>query len=340
MGEPLATGASEVVLRSSALHMGRHCRLEFQRTLRIPDDGREYPLPPGVGAFPIFAVSQFADRVPTTWRERGGVFIAMHQREALWINFSYSDYWHPTAVKVGIGNINAITGETWDEHLHARAGDPAQDYVVVPEQPWLDGINAGSGRIRQFVAIPLGSGHTVEGQITGQESWGGIQLLAVPPTSGRFPEQPPPERDYMRMAAVDAPLAMTAMSEMGIAAGGTMRQKIYPDRHGIATWDQQRAGRVSVHIANVELFVEITGFAPPPTPIDAAAYTAARLPWFDLYDPERETVAASEALNRVKSLGEIDPAPDGTGEVPSITVDPDQVVVITPGEQPERGGRA
>src|SRR5215470_3778380 len=52
-----------------------------------------------------------------------------------------------------------------------------QDYVVVPDQPWLDGINAGDGYVRQFVAMPLGLGYTVEGQVTGAEEFGGIQLL-------------------------------------------------------------------------------------------------------------------------------------------------------------------
>ncbi|MFE3254903.1 hypothetical protein ACFXPS_08890 [Nocardia sp. NPDC059091] len=48
--------------------------------------------------------------------------------------------------------------------------------VVLPEQPWLDGINSGTGTIRQFVAVPLGLGASVEGQVTGEETHGGIQL--------------------------------------------------------------------------------------------------------------------------------------------------------------------
>jgi hypothetical protein len=34
--------------------------------------------------------------------------------------------------------------------------------VVCPDQPWLDGINAGDGYIRQFVAMPLGMGYTAK----------------------------------------------------------------------------------------------------------------------------------------------------------------------------------
>ena len=61
--------------------------LTFQRTLRIPDDGATYPLPPGLGQFPIRHVDDCTDRVPDRWREHGGVFIPMYQREALWLSF-------------------------------------------------------------------------------------------------------------------------------------------------------------------------------------------------------------------------------------------------------------
>jgi hypothetical protein len=39
--------------------------------------------------------------------------------------------------------------------------------MVSPEQPWLDGFAIEKGVIRQFVAIPLGNGYSVEEQVTG-----------------------------------------------------------------------------------------------------------------------------------------------------------------------------
>jgi hypothetical protein len=53
-------------------------------------------------------------------------------------------HWHPHAVKVGVGAVDAVGGGPWDLALRA---DP-QDYLVVPDQPWLDGINAGQGVVR------------------------------------------------------------------------------------------------------------------------------------------------------------------------------------------------
>ena len=76
------------------LHLGERFAVSFQRTLRIPDNGRTYPLPPGLGRFPIYRVADFADRVPPEWHEHGGVFIAMYQREALWLGF-HAAAWKP-----------------------------------------------------------------------------------------------------------------------------------------------------------------------------------------------------------------------------------------------------
>src|SRR5512134_1906710 len=108
----------------------------FQRTLRIPDDGRSYPLPPSLGSFPVRRVDDYEDRVPREWLEHGGVFLPMYQREAMWMSFGSGQ---PHAVKVAIGKVCAITGERWSEDLD----DEPQDYLVAPPQPWLDGICVG-----------------------------------------------------------------------------------------------------------------------------------------------------------------------------------------------------
>jgi hypothetical protein len=56
-----------------------------------------------------------------------------------------------------------------------------QDYIVVPPQPWLDGIAVEPGNVRQFVAVDTKSGRSIEEQITGSETVGGLQLEVVPP---------------------------------------------------------------------------------------------------------------------------------------------------------------
>ncbi len=281
-----------VQLQNNVLRIGDHCQVRFMRTLRIPDDGRDYPLPPGLGTFPVLSVDRYAEHVPDSWREHGGVFIPMYQREALWLDFTGSS-WTPHALKIGVGNVNAVSGAAWDASLDS---DP-QDYVVVPDQPWLDGINAGAGFIRQFVAMPLGMGYTVESQVTGTETVGGIQLLAFAPKPGRFTHEP---------QTPDLCCSLDSSAEMGLGAGGRMRQSIYPDPYGTDTWDQQNTGRVFVHLVNSMMFRDITGQEPPPTPINARSYTQAGLPWFDLYDHDKGDLEASPVLAGVKTVKDID----------------------------------
>jgi hypothetical protein len=318
------------VLRGDVIEFG-DCRIAFQRTLRIPDDGRSYPLPPGLGRFPVLPVDRYADRVPETWRERGGVFIPMHQREALWIDFTGHRLDTHSAVKVGIGKVNAVTGEPWDERLHRGDGQPKQDYLVVPDQPWLDGINVGDGRIRQFVAVPLGSDYTVEGQVTGEEVWGGLQFLVVPQKPAP-PPRPPSGGGLLKRVqrARPAPDAAYPSAEMGMGAGGRMEQRIYADRYTFERWQQDRAGRVFVHIANAELFAEITGKAPPPSPVSAKSYSEAGLPWFALYDDDKAFAGGSDTLREVWSVEDLDEARIGPAVLkdPSIELGQGQVVIL------------
>jgi hypothetical protein len=284
-----------VTIDKEMIRIGERFAVTFQRTLRIPDDGRAYPLPPGLGRFPVLKVEDYLDLVPPLWREHGGAFIPMYQREALWLGF-HAAPWKPNAVKIGVGRVNAISGEPHDKALHADR----QDYVVCPEQPWLDGVHTGHGLVRQFVAMPLGLGYTVEASMTGAETFGGIQITVYEPKPGRFPEKPPvkPDTGPIR-TAMPKP---GGFASMGLGAGGAMKQKIYPDPYGIETWDQNNYGRIFIHIINSAEFFAITGFDPPPTPIDAKTYTEYGLPWFDLYDETKGDIPPSERLARAKTI--------------------------------------
>jgi hypothetical protein len=126
------------------VHPQAELTIDFQRTLRIPDDGNDYPLPPGLGKFPIEHVDDYGDRLPERWKKQGGVMFPMYQSEALWLNFN-SDYIkdrgtdYPFAIKVAAGKINAVTGDSWTDWLQRTP----QDYMVSTEQPWLDGFSVG-----------------------------------------------------------------------------------------------------------------------------------------------------------------------------------------------------
>ncbi|KAM0351768.1 hypothetical protein ACHAPU_002280 [Fusarium lateritium] len=113
--------------------------------------------------------------------QKGGLSLPMYQREALLINFKAKRRY---AIRIFVGGINAVSGEpavpnaatALRRHNLLKSGKSLQDYVVVPGQRWLDGMAVKPGQVRQFVAMPVGSGHSVEAQMTGQETAAGIQF--------------------------------------------------------------------------------------------------------------------------------------------------------------------
>lgn len=342
----------------------------LHRTLRLPDNGNTHALPPSMGHFPIKRVADYADKVPKAWLEHGGVFFPMWQREAMWLQFGSSR--RPFACKVAAGKINAVSGKEWKKELAPSdtddSGDPRQDYIVAPPQPWLDGFNSGNGVIKQFVAMPLGQGYTVEGQVTGKEEFGGIQIMAVPPKEGLLVPKPRRSGGILRSTgmksaphlfssdsagwggtysssspvigscAMDAAPAaaygdtegtfteisdsgdvqarevFTKASEMGLAAGGSMVQKIYPDPHGLDAWAVKASGRMFIHIVNSEMYEQITGEKPPKSPITAHDYEMHGYPWFKVWDEEAGDVSPSKTLKGVKTVAEKDKEHGFTGQ--------------------------
>jgi hypothetical protein len=292
--------------------------VDFQRTLRVPETGL-HPLPPGLGRFPLRRVEDYPDTAPSEWLARGGVMLPIYQREAMWLSFDASE---PAALQVGVGKVCAVSGLPWIEHL---IKDP-QNYVGLPRQPWLDGINAGDGFIRQFVAVPLGAGATVEGQVTGQETHGGVQLRGVGLTKEALAAWRAAQR--ARRVRCDVELgnapAPCGSADMGLGAGGRMRQEVYTDDRPLADYDEGGARRVFVHLCSAAQWTAITGEVPPPTPVDRDAYVSAGLPWFDYYDADAQDLAPSQILAKVKTVGE---KLGGEGDS-FVPVDPKTVIAL------------
>jgi len=312
------------------VEIGERFAISFQRTLRIPDDGKVYPLPPTLGTFPLHKAADYSERVPKSWR-KDSVFIPMYQREAMWLAFEAAS-WKPNAVKIGAGEINVLTGDAWDQGLHFEP----QDYVVCPNQPWLDGIKTGEDVIRQFVAAPLGEGLTIEAQLTGEERFGGLQVMVFEPKAGIFPDEPPPQKKLG--GGPGGPWAFAAPSgqaqEMGMGAGGQMKQKIYPDPYGFDTWDISIFGELFIHILNSTQYENVTGQSPPPSPVRAKTYTEYGLPWFELYDESSPSLPATEKLGKLKSIQEME-AERGDSEAEeddSVDIDSTQIRKVDPSD--------
>lgn len=292
------------------VHPDAAFHIALQRTLRIPDDGRDYPLPAGLGRFPMRHVDDFADRIPADWRRRGGVMVPMWQAEALWIDFNGR---YPCAVKIAAGMRSAVTGDPWKDGL----GCDPQDYAVFPVQPWLDGFCVGEDTIRQFVAMPLGQGYSVEEQLSGQAGFGGLQIEVFPMKAARyaeyFPPQPPPSfSDEAEAPYIAYCMAQPSSPAMGLGAGGRMQQTIYADPYEPDDWDLDHGQRCFIHLCNSAMWQAVTGEPPPTLPPTSREYADAGLPWFEYY-AEGSAVAGGAALRGVKSVKQLG---DDTGETP------------------------
>jgi len=320
-----------LVFRFPELHAEAEARIEFQRTLRIPDDDRDYPLPPGLGPFPLRHLDDFAAKLPPAWVKRGGVIMPMHQSEALWLSFA-GDY--PCALRIATGKIDAVTGETWKRGLSAAP----QNYVVIPSQPWLDGYAVDKGTIRQFVAMPLGEGYTAEEQLIGAAEHGGLQIEVFPMKPDVFARV---DLDYGPVAAA-APFESVQLAslDMGLAPGGRMIQEIYEDPYGIDAWEPGVSSRCFVSIASSLTWAAITGEAPPTEPPSAADYTAAGLPWFEYYGGDTTALEGAKKLAKLKSVKEMGetkgetrlPENESVEPGPIITLGESEVTVVREGD--------
>lgn len=274
-------------------HLNDSCSfyIKFERTFRIPDTDETYFLPPGFGNFPLRHADDYAANLPPHVVERGGVLMPMWQSEALWINFLSDGL--PVAIKVAAGKINAVTGAAWNPGLHKRP----QDYMVSPEQPWLDGFAVGKGVIRQFVAMPLGDGYTAEEQLTGKAEWGGIQIAVTPLTTEAWARYRKKKRREGYYLSCDLPTPM-----MGLGGGGRMHQRIERDPFRLKDWDVEKTQRVFVSIVHGKDWTRVTGERVTAKPPTAAEYAARGLPWFDYYGADQAALKGSKKLASLKSI--------------------------------------
>jgi len=292
------------------IHPEAKMSIKFQRTLRIPDNEKTYSLPSGLGVFPLKHIDDYP--VPEQWVEHGGVMMPMYQSEAMWIDFG-TNYIiehrtsYPFAIKIATGKINAITGKLWDNALNNNP----QDYMVSTKQPWLDGYCMGKNVIRQFVAVPSGTGYSVEEQLTDKAEYGGIQIIVYPMKKEIFYKNFP----FIKKEPVinDHEVMYSTISDRLIASGGKMEQEIYEDPFDFTDWNQEIQNRCFVHIADSLSWKSITGKNPPTVPFTAKEYKRHGFPWFKYYKDNAKLLPESSILNKLKSIFQMG---DNKGEYP------------------------
>lgn len=120
---------------------GTVTRVSLNRTLRVPDDEREYELPEWISPLPMIPVDYFQGKLPQPMTKFGAV-VPVYPREAVSIGFesgqSYSlgTSGQTLGIRVLCGGISAVTrGEKTGPRRGRR-----QDYLIIPNQNRLDGF--------------------------------------------------------------------------------------------------------------------------------------------------------------------------------------------------------
>lgn len=263
----------------------------FQRTVRVKLNEESANLPPGLGNFEIYKVSDY--NCPKSW-DQDAYFIAMHSKEAMWLSFQTCE---PVAVMVGAGKINALDGKPFGEKLEKDG------YLVTPPQPWLDGWKADDGSVYQFVATEVGENRTVGEQLA--ETQDHAILLSV------F-ESKNPQKHQREVFAKSlcfggsgedfeccmAPCSASLGAEMGLGKGGKITQKIYEDPYGIEEWKESPTKTAKIYLINASEFSEITG-TPLPPPKDEDSYNGA---WFGLEDEHLSDIQGTKIFDNIKAI--------------------------------------
>jgi hypothetical protein len=329
--------ADRLVARFPEVHPDAETDLVLQRTLRVPDDGKPYPLPAGLGQLPLRHLEDFEASLPRRWRDRGGIVTPMWPGEAMWLAF---DVRYPCAIKIGTGKINVLNGRRWSERLSASE----QDYLVAPPQPALDGYRTREADVvRQFVAVPLGRGYSAEEQITGKAAHGGIQIVLHPMQSARYEllraehaaaggsgdKGPGWAKDVMSFG-------VTEPMPVGIAAGGRLSERIIADPFGVDCWDQAARIRCFLSLIDAREWPSITDTPAPTAPFTAADYEREGLPWFAYYKDGLPAAAGASDVLQVKSIGELQAAGGLPGIGAGDTIEPREVRKLRPVRPPRR----
>lgn len=296
----------KLTFRFPDIHFSCRASLRLVRSLRVPDDGKIYYLPEGLGYLPLRHLIDYKERLPEHVHRRGGVITSMYSSEAFWLQFVGFQY--PIALKIAMGKRCAITGEAWDETLR----DDPQNYIVMNDQQLLDGFCTELGVVRQFVSVSVGEDLTVEKQITGTEEVGGIQLLAVPMSVDRYRElQRNNTLEIIRDGLVQRELqkgeilfSKGSLFERGVAAGGKIRQGISKDLYGVDAWNSIQKSRCFITVVDANDWQDITSESHPLSQLRRSDYRKHKVPWF-MYYSGKPPLNATNILSRLHGLSEL-----------------------------------
>ena len=278
----------------------------LHRTLRVPDSaGKTYSLPPSLGHFPLVACKD--TNAPLAWE--GDYMFPMYAAEAMWVSFRSA--YIPKACIMTASAINVLTGEVVTDINKIQMSADPQNYMVIPTQPWIDGIKHADGKVGQFVCVSFESGKSLGQQVAGIKD-DTIKLVFYP---SKHPEKFENSRslyaddglieESLESLSFSGPMAESVAVRslsMGIGRGGEIKQKIYPDPYGIDEWDLENpVATFNIRVVNALMWEALTGQKPPYEPPTPQDYQYHRYPWFDLYNEPAGDLKPADVLAAVKS---------------------------------------
>lgn len=305
----VAGALREVILNRGGLNTAAFAELtiKFQRTMRIPDEGKKYPLPTGLGQLRLRSVDDFSETAPVAWMQKGGVVMPLARSEALWIWFC-SRYCF--AVKIGVGKINALSGEPWIPDLQRKL----QNYFLVPDPPGYENEEV----IRRYVTVPLTTSDSADGPLAGRADIGGIHIHVVPMRAesyyrhgGDFILPPTIKEFFMRLifasvickelAEIDRRhqqrgFERPAAEPTETVIEETARQEIIEDQYEFSEWDQTQTVRCFVHPCDSSVWRQITGANPWHPPLTSKDYKEASIPWSDDYGDDGKPIPENSSI--------------------------------------------
>ena len=259
----------QVTFSFPEVHPDARLVIEFQRTLRIPDADREMPRLPSLGRYPVYSIEEHAQRVPRHWVDCGGAMLPMYQSEAMWLSFrpTYSlahQAFYPFAVKIRAGGLDALRGAKWIEGLHPWP----QDYLVITDHSWLGGFHTGGKGIKQFVAMPLGSGYLPDDGINSPNRFGRLELIAYPMQGEAFAMRYPRNAWQERLPGLDLaiPTELAGNQEQATSQDALQRQRVEEGLFPLRDWNHSQPERYTMHLVNSLHWCAITGSPPPMAP--------------------------------------------------------------------------
>ncbi|KAK4108550.1 hypothetical protein N656DRAFT_784059 [Canariomyces notabilis] len=115
--------------------------------------------------------------LPLLPRKKGIYEAAVRQTDALAVHITSP---HRFKVKILVGAVNVANPVS----QHGQ-----QDYYVSDLQEWVDGVYIGDNRVRQFVALPSGTGHSIANQVKRLEDTGEFEIQVFTPRGIHLDDQ-------------------------------------------------------------------------------------------------------------------------------------------------------